>query len=192
MAFAARDIDQCYVSTENSEVAAIAASSGAKVITRPEALATDEASTASVAEHAVRHLDAAGTPPWAVVTLQPTCPLRPLWVVERAIQRFRVGDVDSVVSVTRSHAKLGVVEGGLFVPEYRPGVRSQDLTPRFFENGVVYVSSAAMLRERGEFFGERIAALELDSLYGMGDIDTALDFQVAEFLFRTHPDDFSL
>lgn len=189
---AATDVDGCYVSTEDPEIAATAAAGGAEVILRPAELASDHATTASVAQHAVRYLDEAGLSPEAVVTLQPTCPLRPLWLVERAIARFRAGGVDSVLSVTRSHAKLGQVENGLFVPEYRPGTRSQDLPDRYYENGVVYVTSASLLRERGEFFGERMAALEIDALYAMGDIDTELDFQVAEFLFRAHYDQFEL
>jgi N-acylneuraminate cytidylyltransferase len=189
---AAADIDGCYVSTEDPEIAEAAVAGGAEVITRPPELASDHATTASVAQHAVSFLEEAGLAPSAVVTLQPTCPLRPLWVVDQAIARFRAGDVDSVVTVTRSHAKLGGIEDGLFVPEYRPGTRSQDLPERYFENGVVYVSDAAMLRDRGEFFGERMAALELDPLYAMGDIDTGLDFQVAEFLFRAYYDQFEI
>jgi CMP-N-acetylneuraminic acid synthetase len=45
--------------------------------------------------------------------------------------------------------------------------------------------------ERESVFGERILPLVTEPLYAMGDIDTELDFQIAEFLFRTYPDQFA-
>lgn len=185
-ALAARTLAGCYVSTEDPEIAEVAGSAGAHVIPRPPELATDRATTAAVARHAVRHLDGMGLAPTAVVTLQPTNPLRPPWVIDRAVERFRVGDADAVVAVTRSHRKLGGLEDGCFVPEYLPGTRSQDMPARYFENGVVYVTDAALLRDHGDFFGRRMVPLELEPLYAMGDIDTALDFAIAEFLFQTY------
>ena len=43
-----------------------------------------------------------------------------------------------------------------------------------------------MVLERGEIFGDRIAPLISDPLFASVDIDTALDFELAEWLFDRH------
>jgi hypothetical protein len=44
--------------------------------------------------------------------------------------------------------------------------------------------------EAEDLFGAAIAPLVIDSLYALGDIDTLLDFQVAEFLFTKYGERF--
>ena len=181
------------MSTDDAEIAEIARASGAEVMMRPDELATDLSTSASVAQHVLRTLadDEAYEPP-GVVLLQPTCPLRPYALVRAALDAFKARAVDSVVSVTLSREKSGHITGGLFRPAYRPGTRSQDLPAAYFENGIVYVSRGRMVREKGELFGDRIHPLVTDPLYALGDIDTELDFEITEHLFRTHREHFAL
>src|SRR5262249_6903620 len=181
----APEVGRCVVSTDDAEIAAVARDYGAEVLMRPAELAADNATTASVARHALERLGA-GAPGDVLVTLQPTCPLRPPALVSDALALFRGGDYDAVVSVTQSQEKTGAVEGGLFAPAYAVGVRSQDLPPVYFENGLVYVSRADMVLAGGDLFGKRTAALVVDPLYARADIDTELDFEIAEFLFQKY------
>jgi CMP-N-acetylneuraminic acid synthetase len=184
-------ITRCVVSTDDAGIAAVSREYGAEVLMRPAELASDTATTASVAQHALERLGA-GAPGDLLVTLQPTNPLRPPTLVEDALALFRGGDYDSVVSVTQSQEKAGGVEGGLFRPSYAIGIRSQDLPPVYFENGLVYVSRADMVLEGGDLFGKRTGALVVDSLYGRADIDTELDFEIVEFLFQKYRSRFAL
>ncbi len=193
MAQAVPEIERVIVSTDDPEIAEIARAASAEVRIRPDDLSTDFATTASVVTHVLRDLAATeGYRPVGVVLLQPNCPLRPWAIVRSAIDAFMGNTVDSVVSVTQSREKQGQVEGSCFRPAYAPGTRSQDMPSTYFENGVVYVSRGDMVRERGEIFGERIYPLVTDLLYALGDIDTELDFQIAEHLFRTHREHFLL
>ena len=193
MAQAVPEIERVIVSTDDPEIAEIARASSAEVRMRPDDLSTDFATTASVVTHVLRDLASSeGYKPIGVVLLQPNCPLRPWAIVRSAIDVFMDSTVDSVVSVTASREKQGHIAGGLFRPAYAPGTRSQDMPTTYFENGVVYVSRGDMVRERGEIFGERIHPLVTDHLYALGDIDTELDFQIAEHLFRTHREHFLL
>jgi N-acylneuraminate cytidylyltransferase len=178
--------DRCVVSTEDSAIARVALEWGAEVVERPVELAGDRATTASAVNHfldvtAKRRLPA----PEVVVLLQPTCPLRPTWMVQQALDLLDE-DVDSVVSVTPFHGKAGVLREGLFVPEYVPGTRSQDMPARYVENGLVYAFWSRTVRESGTVFGNRVRALVADALYASGDIDTELDFHVTEFLYRKY------
>lgn len=189
LAKAIPQISRCIVSTEDKEIAEIAQGLGAEVLQRPAELAGDCATTVSVAKHAVEKLFQKGCAPEALITLQPNCPLRPLSLVKQAIDLFNAEKPDSVITVTRSIHKLGKMRGKFFAPDYQPGMRSQDLEPRYFENGLVYVTRASLM-EKDDLFGERIIPLVTDPLYAMGDIDTELDFQVAEFLFKKYRDHF--
>jgi CMP-N-acetylneuraminic acid synthetase len=184
-------IDRCVVSTDDDQIAAVAEAYGAMVIRRPSELATDVASTASVAAHVLDRLADKGVTPDAIVTLQPTCPLRPQSLIESALALFAEQRADSVVSVTRSAEKLGVIEDGWFVPRYPVGIRSQDMRPEYFENGLVYVSRGDVVARTGHLFGERVRPLIVDPLYAMVDIDTELDFLIAELLYARYPERFS-
>jgi N-acylneuraminate cytidylyltransferase len=176
-------IDRVCVSTDDAEIAAVARDAGAEIVARPPELATDQSTTASAVRHALTTLTAGGPPAEAVITLQPNCPLRSGQIVTDAVEIFRREKPDSVVGVTKSHHKLGPIENGRFLPAYRTGMRSQDMADHYFENGVVYVTRADMVVGSEDLFGNNIAPLVLEPLYALGDIDTLLDFQVAEFLF---------
>jgi N-acylneuraminate cytidylyltransferase len=183
-------IDRVCVSTDDPETARIAREAGAEVVARPPELATDTSTTASAVRHALSTSTASGTRAEAVITLQPNCPLRTAAIVTAAIELFRREKPDSVVAVTKSHHKLGPIEHGRFLPNYRPGMRSQDMAEQYYENGVIYVSRADMVTDAEDLFGSAIAPLVIDPLYALGDIDTLLDFQVAEFLFLKYREKF--
>jgi N-acylneuraminate cytidylyltransferase len=183
-------IDGCFVSTDDGETAAIAREYGAAVIDRPEMLAGDLASSASVVVHALETLRATGQRPDVVVLLQPTAPLRPPRLIADALDLLAEGGCDSVISVTAHHHKTGTIAGGLFVPEYQPGTRSQDLPQRYFENGLVYASWSRMVLSEHSVFGTRIRPLDVEPLYALADVDTALDFALAEWLFTSHAAEF--
>jgi CMP-N,N'-diacetyllegionaminic acid synthase len=188
VAFARRaaGIDRCLVSTDDDEIAEVAAAAGAGVIRRPAELATDTAPTVGAVVHALEVIAAQGPVPDVVVLLQPNCPLRPSGLAERALAQLASSGADSVVSVTPHHCKTGRVVGGRFVPDYVPGTRSQDLTPQVFENGVIYATWSKVVLDRHSVFGDHISPLVIEPLFALGDIDTALDWDVAEHLFKSH------
>jgi CMP-N-acetylneuraminic acid synthetase len=192
MARAVEDVARTIVSTDDPEIAEISRAFGAEVRMRPAELASDTATTASVVRHVLDELAHEGHHPDGVLLLQPNCPLRPYSVVRAALDTFYAFPADSVVSVTASTEKQGQIAGGYFRPAYRPGTRSQDMPPTYYENGVVYVSRAPMVRHTGELFGQRIYPLVTERMFALGDIDTELDFEIAEHLFRAHRDLFAL
>jgi CMP-N-acetylneuraminic acid synthetase len=107
-------------------------------------------------------------------------------LVDRALALFFAERPDSVVTVAPSHDKLGAITAGRFVPDYVPGTRSQDLAPRFREDGVVYVTRGELALATGDVFGEHMVALVDEPLFSAVDIDTALDLELAEWLFARH------
>lgn len=190
LAHAVDRIDRCYVSTEDPDIATAARRQGAEIIERPDRLADDHASTVSVVIHALQTLAHQGRMPDVIVLLQPNCPLRPRALVVRAIEMLDE-NCDSVVSVCRAGHKVGEIRGGYFVPGYEPGTRGQDMPERYFENGLIYAVWSAQILRTGRLFADRIRPLITDPMYALGDIDTPLDLEIAEYLFlkyRTHFD----
>ena len=83
IALEARSLDRVVVSTDDDEIAAVAASAGAEVVRRPASIAGDDAPTSAALVHAVREL---GLSPTWVVTLEPTSPLRRAETIDRCVR----------------------------------------------------------------------------------------------------------
>ena len=171
-----------HVSTDSAHIAATAREHGAAIINRPAELATDHATTSSVLRHALEHIQR-DHPVDAIVTLQPTSPLRlDQWLDECAAvladPRF-----DSAVTVSPVTTKVGTIESGEFRPSYKLETRSQDEDPRFRENGAIYLTRSAAIAG-GSVFGGSIGAVVTDHLYATIDIDTQADLDIAATLMK--------
>lgn len=177
-------IDRCVVSTDDAEIAAVARAAGAEVVSRPASLASDIASTASAARHAMEELRRDGACPSIMVTLQPTCPMRSAAQVASALDLFLAHRPDTVVSVSPVSMKGGTLAHGVYRPKYTPGARSQDLQPAVVENGLVYVTDVATLLATGDLFTPRLRGLLCDPIAALGDIDTEADLVRVERLWQ--------
>ena len=95
---------------------------------------------------------------------------------------------DSLLSVSPNKRKLGTIDNHFFTPSsYHFGQRSQDLTPLFFENGLMYIS-AYDLALKGSILSETPLSFEMDHPFATVDIDTELDFHWAEFVLNHYND----
>ena len=91
--------DGVFVSTEDDEIARVAASSGAEVVARPADLAGDEVFKHDVIEHAVREIMGRASPPDLVASVQANSPELDVPDIERAfdqLERFGLWEVFSV------------------------------------------------------------------------------------------------
>jgi N-acylneuraminate cytidylyltransferase len=170
-------IAEIYVSTDDETIRVKALDSGAKVIDRPELLATDTATSASVLQHALAQIEEVD---W-VVLLQPTNPLRPQGLLENAFEILNNGQHDSLMTVTENRQKFGKIKNGKLIPfNYTFGQRSQDMEPLYFENGLLYVSSSALIRQ-GKIVGDKLFPLIVNHPFAQVDIDEPEDMLLAEF-----------
>ena len=176
-------IDAIYVTTDNLEIKNIALQFGAKVINRPEEISGDFEPTVTSLKHVLASIsDEVDN----VVLLQPTNPLRPNNLLEEAFQIYLNSNSDSLFTVSRNHDKLGKIVNDKFEPfNYSIGQRSQDLEPLFFENGLLYISSASLIKE-DIIISENAIPLEVDHIFAHVDIDTQEDFDYAQYLYQKH------
>ena len=189
-------IDEIYVSTDDEAIRKIALEYGAKVIDRPESLSGHFEPTVSALRHVLETLDYELE---NVVLLQATNPLREEKLLDEAFDIYRKGNYDSLFTVSRNHQKLGKIENNRFVPfNYEIGQRSQDLEPLYFENGLLYITKAALIlpldstssslsinfRGDSKIISEAAFPYEVNSVFANVDIDTQEDLEYAEYLFN--------
>lgn len=190
-ALASKYIDRVIVSTDDDEIKQVSEQYGAEVpFLRPEHLSNDHATSFDVIKHSIRfvRLDQENE---LIVLLQPTSPLRLVSEIDAALEFFLTKNAKGVVSISETeHSPMWsntLPENGCMSDFIRPevqGKRSQDL-PKFYRlNGSIYIYEILTLLEKGHiFFNENVYGFET-SLETSVDIDTALDFKIAEGILR--------
>ncbi|MEJ5038297.1 acylneuraminate cytidylyltransferase family protein [Acinetobacter johnsonii] len=188
---ASKYIDKVVVSTDNEEIKQVSEQYGAEVpFLRPEHLSNDHASSFDVIKHAIVYLGLDQTNE-LIVLLQPTSPLRLVSELDTALEFFITKNAKGIVSISETeHSPMWsntLPENGCMSDFIRPevqGKRSQDL-PKFFRlNGSIYIYETLSLLEQGKiFFNESVYGFETSSETSV-DIDTALDFKIAETILR--------
>ncbi len=174
-------IDAVFVSTDDSEIKKTALEYGAEVIDRPTHLAGDNEPTVTALKHVLQSLE---IKPETVILFQPTNPLRPEKLLQQAFEIYEKENCESLFTVTRSHHKFGKIENNSFVPfNYKPGQRSQDLEPLYFENGLLYICKSDLILEE-TIISEKTYPLLVEHAFAQVDIDTAEDFDYAEYLYQ--------
>ena len=175
-----KGIGQVVVSTDCPEIKKIALDYGAEVIDRPEHLATDTTPTVEVLQHALTFLD---EPIEWIVLLQPTNPLRPEDLFNRAQEAIQSTGAKSLFTVSPNHKKIGHIDQGAFKPlNYAPGMRSQDMTPTFYENGLLYMTHVDLIRQ-GVIFDQTSVPLIVEHPNGLVDIDLPGDLALAKAIY---------
>jgi CMP-N-acetylneuraminic acid synthetase len=176
----AKWIEDIYVTTDDDQIKEIALAFGAKVIDRPAEISGDFEPTVSALRHVLENID----PVENVVLLQPTNPLRPENLFADALGTFQNGHYDSLFTVTRNHQKFGRIIADKFVPfNYEIGQRSQDLEPIYFENGLLYLTTSALIMQN-TIIGDHHFPFVVDHVFSNVDIDTAEDFAYANYLLE--------
>ncbi|MDX1828183.1 MAG: acylneuraminate cytidylyltransferase family protein [Lutibacter sp.] len=177
------NIDKIVVSTEDRTIKDIALKNNVEVLDRPKHLAEDNATTVSVMKHVLEHNKEIFD---TVILLQPTNPLRPVNLLKEALQKFKEGNYDSLMTVTRNHQKFGKIVHDRFEPyNYNIGQRSQNLEPLYYENGLLYITKASLVLEN-KILGENNHPFIVNHPFASVDIDTKEDFEYAAYLMKRH------
>ncbi len=186
-------IDEVVVSTEDSEISEISKNFGANVpFMRPKELSDDSIHPAEVVKHAVNYCINDQEKEFDyVVLLQPTSPLRDAHDIDKAIELLYSKRADAVVSVCEAeHPPLwsNTLPENLsmknFLKDDLKNRVSQDLPTYYRINGAIYICSIKKILEENTFFlKDNIFAFLMDAEKSV-DIDTPIDFKLAEVLMR--------
>lgn len=176
-------IDKIVVSTDDNKIKKQAKLYDVEVIDRPKELASDTATTVEVILHVLENVPKSYD---NVILLQPTNPLRPVDLLRSSFQLFEAENHESLFTVTRNESKLGRIVNGSFFPyNYQPGQRSQDMEPLFFENGLIYIVKADVIK-RDNLITERSFPFIIEHPFSQVDIDVQDDLDFAEFIYNKY------
>jgi len=180
--------DRVVVSTDNWEMAVLAAQFGAEVpFMRPEELALDNTPSIEVLIHAVNELLAGKETHWThLACLQPTSPLRTAENIREAVKLLEEKQADAIVSVCKSeHSPLwsNTLPTSLsldaFIPESIQKTPSQQLPAYYRLNGALYFCRISrMIEERTLFLKTGAYAYRMSRKDSI-DIDDQVDFDLA-------------
>jgi N-acylneuraminate cytidylyltransferase len=191
---ASRLITRVIVSTDDEGIAAVARNYGAEApFLRPAEFARDDTPDFPLFQHALAWLrEHEGYEPEVVVQLRPTSPLRPVGLLDGAIETL-VGNpvADSVRSVTRPNQnpyKMWASEPAGWLQPLLPrdgrhepyNMPRQALPEVFWQTGHVDVVRSSTI-VKGSLTGERILPFNVERKYAV-DIDTLADWHLAEWL----------
>jgi CMP-N,N'-diacetyllegionaminic acid synthase len=186
-------IDRVIISTEDAEIAKIGREWGAEVpFMRPPDLARSDTPSLPVVQHALTFIEEqeGGCYDW-VLLLQPTSPLRTGDDILRALQIAQEPETTAAVGVTSANnahpAKLKLVVDGVLKPYLGDTLVSQRRQDFGFDvyktNGAIYLTRRDVLMEQDSFFGVCPRPLVMPPERSL-DIDTRLDFEISEVLYR--------
>jgi CMP-N-acetylneuraminic acid synthetase len=194
LALQVKQINEVFVSTDSKEIAEIARMAGATIpFIRPSELATDTSPEWHSWQHFIKFLaDKDGRLPEIFLSLPATSPLRSTIDVENCLQEFKKGRADFVVGITPSERnpyfnmvkKVEDNQVDLVIHQGNKYSRRQD-TPEVFDlTTVCYVGKPSTILTKNSIFEGKVAGVEIPRERAI-DIDTELDFQITEFLFKS-------
>jgi CMP-N-acetylneuraminic acid synthetase len=192
-ALAVKRIERVIVSTDSDEIAAAAREYGAEVpFIRPAELARDDSPEWLAWRHALNYLlDKNGALPGVMVSVPTTAPLRLPLDIENCLDEYEKGDADMVITVTDPHRSpyFNMVKAnadgtvGLVIPPLSAIARRQDVPAVYDMATVAYVARPEFVMTHNGTFEGRVRAVHVPTERAI-DIDTLLDFQIAECLLN--------
>jgi len=183
------DDDIC-VTTDDQQIINTVENQGLRVpFIRPSYIATDEASSQDVLNHAIAFYEQKGQYYDVILLLQPTSPFRLKRHIEEAIGLYR-DDCDMVVSVKEASAnpyynlfeenKFGYLQISKGKGDY---TRRQDAPVVWEYNGSIYVINVNSLKKSAISTFSRVIKYPMEAMYSI-DIDLPLDWMIAEELIK--------
>jgi len=184
-------IGRVLVSTDSVEIATVAREHGGEVpFMRPQALAEDDTPEWLVWRHALNYLyETEDELIDGLVVIPVTAPLRLPQDIENCLDDFEMGSVDGVITVSEARRSpyFNMVKhdehnlASLVISPLDNIFRRQDVPEVFDMTTVAYVMRPEFIQHHDSLFEGRIRSVVVPPERAI-DIDTELDFQIAEYL----------
>ena len=179
------------VSTDDLEIKKIVEDYGIKVpFIRPTVLASDTSGSREVLLHAIEYYNKLGKEFENVCLLQATSPFRTTQHIYEAFNQWS-SDLDMVVSVKETKSNPYFVlreenEKGYLVKSKEASFERKQDYPKVYElNGAIYIISVSALKNKSISQFSKVRKYVMDEQSSI-DIDTPLDFLVAENILQLH------
>lgn len=190
-ALASKRLTRTILSTDDAQIAEVGRQLGVDVpFMRPAELAADNTPTLPVLQDAVAKLEAQGESYDAILTLQPTNPLRRVEDIDGAIELLETSGADSVLSFVdvgeRHPARMkwidaeGRVSDPPFMEQFE-GQPRQQLQKLYLREGSIYLTRRSVLMEQNSLKGRDCRAWIIPEERAR-NIDTPFDLRLVEHI----------
>ena len=189
--------DTIHVSTDSIKYSNIASQYGAdQPFLRDMGNSGDESSTWDAVREVLQKYEQLGKSFDICVLLQPTSPLRASDDIQKAYELYCNKNAHSVVSVTEVDHPVqwcftinSTASMESFSKSPFKNSRRQDLEKYYRENGAIYiVSTQDIMNPKFDFYDTKCYAYIMTRKKSI-DIDTLIDFKIAEILIRENTED---
>jgi len=190
-ALAVQRVQRVIVSTDSEAIAEVARAAGADVpFLRPAELAQDNSPEWLVWRHALQYLnEQEGKYPDALIVVPATAPLRAVNDLEECLDEYARGGTDMVITVTAAHRNpyFNMVKAesdgfvSLVIPPDSAVTRRQDAPAVYDITTVGYVARPEFVMNSSGMFEGKVRYVHVPTERAL-DIDTPLDFKIAECL----------
>ncbi len=186
-------ITHVVVSTDSQEIADIALDCNAIVpFLRPKDIAEDITPDFPVMEHAIRWYKEQGQNFDYMVFLRPSNLFRCSDDIDRGIRKINELNYDSVRSISEvgysPYWMKKIIKGEQlvdFMDSEHSESRRQELPKVYQANGAVDVIKIDTILKKKSRYGDQVGYFKMKEIARV-DIDTKLDFEIAEFLYKKH------
>ncbi|MDR2942396.1 MAG: pseudaminic acid cytidylyltransferase [Treponema sp.] len=177
------------VSTDSEEIAEVANNSGARVpFMRSPKTADDFASTFDVLEEVINNYKKEGQEFDHLCCVYPCVPFLSGKTLQNAYAQLAESGSDALQPVCKFPVPVEwamKIENGILVPNDRKAqlIRSQDLTPKYFDVGMFYMIKTAIMLKEKSLTPPKTMAYIMDERE-VQDIDTIDDWLMAEIKYK--------
>jgi N-acylneuraminate cytidylyltransferase len=182
------EVERVFVSTEDQEIAEVAISFGAEVISRPAELAQDMSPEWLAWQHAIKFVEAKHGRFERFLSLPATAPLRNQQDVQRCLDKLDA-ETDGVITMTPASRSpwfnmvLQESTGELRLLVEGNYVRRQDAPSGFDLSTLAYVLRPDFVLKNSRYWDGRVRGIEVPNERAL-DIDTFFDLEIARFLHQ--------
>jgi len=177
------------VSTDSDEIAEVAKKNGAHIpFMRSQKTADDFATTFDVLEEVINNYKKEGQDFDHVCCIYPCVPFLSGQTLQNAYNQLIESENDALQPVCKFSVPIEwamKIENGILVPNDRKAqlIRSQDLTPKYFDVGMFYMIKTAVLLKEKSLTPPKTMAYIMDERE-VQDIDTDDDWKIAEMKYE--------
>ena len=173
--------DRIWINSDSEKILELGRKFGLQLFKRKDKLASDEIKTVEVLNDQISKTKIDFK---FVILLQPTSPIRPNDLIQKATSILETNNFESLFTVSELEKKLGIINNNKYSPtNYNLGQRSQDLEKLYFENGLLYISSKHLIL-RNILINKDSFPLITGGLESIIDIDNIQDFKLAELIIK--------
>ena len=179
--------EKIIISSESQEILDHGLSIGIEIIKRPKQISKDNSRSEEAVIHVLKRLSGKFNIK-NVGLFQPTSPFRDHINIVKAFKKFKRGNFDSLISVTRIDSKYMKLiyetdNSILSINDDLPFLPRQKLPNAYLPNGAIYIAKADHFLKQKSFFSKKMALHEMDKKSSL-DIDTKKDLIKANTLIK--------